>query len=229
MAAIINYIRTSLNDFLDYVRSPQEDIIISYKPHSILRSLCCAAVVSVSVVLAVLIIGILLFACFPDHINSKLISDVSIYPWWIVIFLGPIVEELLCRLSLVRKKVFLVCSLILLCFNLVSRFAYTGQSYSIDHIWARIGIAIPAGAILFLVSNKWLTRCNYRIYFYGWALIFGTAHLSRIDFGTLLPLDYITIILYVAKQSIMGLLWGYVRMKNGIVSSMLLHILNNAL
>jgi len=229
MAAIINYyFRASLNDFLGYVRCPQEDITISYKPKSFLRSLCCAAVVSVSVILAVLLVGILLFICFPSHINSKLISDISIIPCWIVIFLGPIVEELLFRLSLVRKKVFLVCSLTLLCFTLVSKFAFTGQFYSIDHIWLRVGIAILAGTVLFLVGSKWLTKCDYRIYFYGWAFLFGTAHLSRIDFGTLLPLDFITIILYVAKQSIMGLLWGYVRMKNGIVSSILLHILNNA-
>lgn len=80
MATVIKYIRASLNEFLEYVRSPREDITISYKPKSLLSSFCCAVVVTASVLLAVLLIVILLFACFPDHVNSHLISDVSTNP-----------------------------------------------------------------------------------------------------------------------------------------------------
>lgn len=227
--ALTNYIRTSLHEMFEYLRNPQENISMSYQPKSIFRSYSAAITMLVAMFLTILIVMVLLCLCCPNLIHSTLISDISKYPWWVVAILGPIVEELNCRLSLVRKNALLACSLTIACFNVISRCAFAKEFYTMDFIWARIGVSVVVGTALFLACRKWLMRCDYRLYFYAWAFLFGIAHITRIDFGTLLPLDYVVVLLYLAKQFGMGILLGYVRMKNGIASSIVLHILNNAL
>lgn len=227
--ALTNFIKASLQEMFDYLKNPQEDIQISYQPKSIARSYTAAITTLIAISMVLLITAITLRVCCPNIIHKHLVSDVSKAPWWIVTILGPIVEELFTRLALVRKNAFMACSLTIACFYVISCCAFTGKFYTMDFIWARIGVSILAGGALFLVCRKWLTKCNYRAYFYTLAFLFAIGHITRVNFGTLLPFDYLMMMLYLAKQFGMGITFGYVRMKNGIVSSILLHILNNAI
>ena len=201
---------------------------MTYRPKSVLKSFCAVAIVVVAMMLAIVAIYVVIFAAFPDQVTETVISKPEL-PWWVMVLLGPLIEELTFRLSLVRRKAFIAATLFLACFNLVSRLAFSHQFYSTDFLLERAGVSLTAGAVLFLALHKWMSRCSYRGYFYFWALLFGSAHLFRIDFETFLPLDYFIVLLYVAKQTVMGLLLGYVRNRNGIASSILLHILNNAI
>ncbi len=227
-AAFKRYISTALAEAFSYIKNPQENLPVSYRPKSILQSWCAAAIAVVAMMLAIVIIFVVIFAAFSDLVTETVISK-PVMPWWVMVLLGPLIEELTFRLPLVRRKAFIAAALFLVSFNLISRFAFSHQFYTTDFLLERAGVSLAAGAVLFFALNKWMSRCSYRGYFYFWAVLFGSAHLFRIDFGTFLPLDYFIVLLYVAKQTVMGLLLGYMRNRNGIASSILFHILNNAI
>jgi len=213
-------------EFFRFLQCPDDTKKIDYNVKCISQSIFLYATVIFATMVAAVLILALLKSFFPSLINSKLFTK-SELPEWIAIILGPILEECSFRLSLKRKAAYLAICLCTISFLLISSFFYH-HIYTLDKLFIRIILALIVGTALFVILRKPMLRCRFSNIFYISASIFAIIHIGNANIWELLPLDYIVIILYVIKQFIMGLLLGYIRMKNGFAVSTVVHILNNA-
>lgn len=213
-------------EFISYIKSPQEGMPYSFGPKSLLKSLWFYLWAVFFVTLGVAIGCTLLGKAFPELMRPMVVGRADA-PAWIVAFLGPIIEESSFRLALNRKKVYLAIALSTLTFMLVSSFCFSHSIYTTDHLPVRIGIAVVVGLALTFLLGKFLTTCKFKPYFWFWALLFGSLHLMNANYSGMLPLDFISLILYTATRILMGLVLGFIRMKNSFATSTALHILNN--
>lgn len=213
-------------DFISFLRSPEEGRPFDFKPKSILSSfwLYIVAVMGLTILAAAVVY--ILGEAFPTLMQKKIV-DHGNTPKWIVALLAPLLEEGAFRLSLNRKKVNIAISLTLISFLLVSSFCFSQKIYCTDHLLIRIGIAIVAGFCLFLLLGRFMMNCHFKPYFWFWGVFFGCIHLMNVSYAGLLPLDYISLALYTVTHVIMGLVLGYVRLKNSFATSTLFHILTN--
>lgn len=215
-----------IKDFITYLKSPQDGMIYTFNAKSLLKSVALYVLVVFGVTFAVIVLCAVLSVIFPEQMSSKVIGH-SDAPIWIVAFLGPVLEEGEFRLALNRKKVYLAIALIFLTFDLVSSFGFSHRIYTSDHLLIRIGISVVVGSLLTFLLSNFLLRCSFKPYFWFWAIFFGCLHLMNVKYNDLLPLDFITMILYTGTRIVMGLALGYIRMKNSFATSTILHILNN--
>ena len=178
----------------------------------------CMPILSACVTLLFLGIGLQ----FP-----KRTVDIQNVSWLLVAIVGPILEEGTFRLALVRNKAFMVISLTLLSFIILSCFCFNQQIYNTDHLLTRIAIALISGVALFSVFGKLMLKCKFKTYFWAWSVLFGCFHLMNFQWNDILPMGYVYIALYVGTKIIDGVVLGYARMRNSIGTSMAFHMLHN--
>ena len=213
-------------DFVSYLRNPEESKPFDFRPKSILSSfwLYLVAVMGLTILAAAVVYC--LGEAFPTLMQKKIVNHGDT-PKWIIALLAPFLEEGAFRLSLNRKRVNIAISLTLISFLLVSSFCFSRSIYCTDHLLIRIGIALAAGVCLFLLLGRFIQSCRFKPYFWFWGIFFGCVHLMNINYSNLLPLDYLSLALYTVTHVIMGLVLGYVRMKNSFATSTLFHVLTN--
>jgi len=215
-------------DFFSFLKGPYEYCNYSYKPKDLLQTLLLFILIAVGSLLFVLGVKVFLGLCFP-----KLIAGMSdnIHPheyvWWVPGLLGPLLEECTFRLPLHRRKTLLFVGLSLLAFEIISKVTYTHLIYTTDHLLLRLGLGLAAGALLTLLLCKPILRCHYGTFFYLSAITFGLVHSTNGHFSEFLPLDYVVMLAYLIKQTLMGVILGYARLRHGLPASVALHMLNN--
>lgn len=216
-------------DFFSFLRHPVEGAPYTLKPKDLLRTLVVYAVFTVGVIAAMAIIYVCMQELFPDLTGKKLPISPGKAHWAIVSLLGPFLEECAFRLPLRRYKAFLFIGLVVFSFFIISRLTFSHQNYSTDHLALRIVLAIPAGALLYVLLHKPFARCRFGGVFYVSAIVFGCIHIVNAHFSEFMPLDYVFLLLYLGKQIFTGVILGYARLRHGFPTSFLLHALNNAL
>lgn len=212
------------SEFITFLRDPKSCTYIGYKP----KQLCLSAVTYFLITFGVtILISILCFVISSIAGLEKPIKTVEeIAPLWIVAGIAPILEELACRLSLVRKPGYLFISLCCIAFCILSIFVFH-RFYTLSTLLIRIEIAIVVGVFLWWLARKYLMNCNLNYYIYGWAILFGLMHITRLQYNQFQTAQIIIMSLYLFSKVIMGLALSYVRLKHGFVPSVLLHILQN--
>ena len=141
--------------------------------------------------------------------------------------LVPITEELSCRLFLKKSLINSYISLSLITFILILLFQ-NRKMYTLD--WYVLNTLIFSFFIwlsLFLFQ-KYFSKIKItdRTLFYGSAILFSLLHLSNYSFQINELPKYLFLII---PQFFSGLLYGYIRVTNGITYSILLHSLHNAI
>ena len=141
--------------------------------------------------------------------------------------LVPVVEELSCRLFLKKSLINSYISLSLITFILILLFQ-NRKMYSLD--WYVLNTLIFSFFIwlsLFLFQKYFAKiKITDRTIFYGSAILFSLLHLSNYSFQINELPKYLFLII---PQFFSGLLYGYIRVTNGITYSILLHSLHNAI
>ena len=141
--------------------------------------------------------------------------------------LVPIVEELSCRLFLKKSLINSYISLSLITFILILLFQGR-KIYTLD--WYVLNTLIFSFFIwlsLFLFQKYFAKiKITDRTIFYGSAILFSLLHLSNYSFQINELPKYLFLII---PQFFSGLLYGYIRVTNGITYSILLHSLHNAI
>ncbi|HZK93804.1 MAG TPA: hypothetical protein VFC67_06320 [Prolixibacteraceae bacterium] len=143
-----------------------------------------------------------------------------------LIFLVPIIEEVIFRLPLKFSKQNLFLSLAALHFTLFY------HAYSL-FILIVISLTIALIPYMRLIPVTFYARLGliwknyFPLVYYGLAICFGLVHLS--NFQNLRIAHYLVFPLIVSNQIIMGLIFGYVRVtfKNGFIYGVLLHFFIN--
>lgn len=145
-----------------------------------------------------------------------------------LILAGPIIEEVICRLSMRYSRINLTLSIL---FILI----FIGRLY-IGWIKAVV-VAVFFLIIVFLLFRKETTRIDqalekfwanhFNLVFYICTLSFGLMHIT--NFQNVGLQEYLLSSLITAPQIVLGFILGYVRIRyqNGFVMAILLHILLN--
>lgn len=139
----------------------------------------------------------------------------------------PIIEELIHRLPLILNKWNISISL-----SLVFLINYDRNLFFFDlnekSFWLKILIIVFIFFTLHFIKidNFKLGKVKYFIYFYFMALTFSFLHIG--NFYSALPKKFIFIsIIFVLPQFFLGIISSYLRLKNGILYSFLIHIIFN--
>ena len=141
--------------------------------------------------------------------------------------LVPIVEELSCRLFLKKSLINSYISLSLITFILIL-LLQNRKIYSLD--WYVLNTLVFSFSIwlsLFSFKKYFVNiKITDRTIFYGSAILFSLLHLSNYSFQINELPKYLFLII---PQLCSGLIYGYIRVKNGMIYSILLHSIHNTI
>lgn len=149
-----------------------------------------------------------------------------------VVLVGPIIEETLFRSWLKFKKrnviLFLVVLLVISALLFYHTLLPKGRAF--DNIMAVTHLTIFLGLIVLL---KFIGRrrietfiiSKFKYFFYGTTILFGLLHATNYVGNPWIILAFAPIL--GAPQLFVGSMLGYIRMKHGLVYSMLFHIFFN--
>ncbi len=209
-----------MEDLLQYLKKPIYTENIKPKYYTILG----LAVISFLIGFPFAVIASLLSKIFN---LSTLIKDFPALELFIMgMILAPIYEEILFRglLKFDKKNVLTFIITILL----LTTFSIYNDKYT---------IAIILSIILFLVVGIYMSsninsvsnfiKKHFKYFFYASSLFFGLIHITNFS-GNINILIGLSIILTL-PQTISGLIFGYARMKYGLIYSIILHIINNSI
>ena len=152
-------------------------------------------------------------------------SDKSVLPLCFLIVVPPIVEELGFRLPLKRSRLNLCISVAIIAF-VFSKVICAGGLYS-EHLLCRIGFAIIASSVINLILGKWLQNVRFKIFFYSMAILFAMLHIVNYSHQTLDVSQWLYVICYACAKIPGSILYGYARMKHGMLFCIVIHIISN--
>ena len=141
--------------------------------------------------------------------------------------LVPVLEELSCRLFLKKSLINCYISLSLITFILIL-LLQNRKIYSID--WYVLNTLVFSFFIwlsLFSFKKYFVNiKITDRTIFYGSAILFSLLHLSNYSFQINELPKYLFLII---PQLCSGLIYGYIRVKNGMIYSILSHSIHNTI
>lgn len=202
---MINRLKTTWKDITEFLKHPKEQkhenkrLIFKFKQLAFILSL--KAILATGLAYLIFLVKELGWLNSDTHAVSELAKTTST---WYFLFLGviaiPLVEEIIFRLYL-RKK-----------YNPIRLIGFFN------------GLLKPSSKkqIEETIDKNW--HKYYRIFFYSAAILFGVIHISnyKLTKNVLLFMP-----LLIAPQTIGGLFLGYMRVKFGLLWSILLHAFYN--
>lgn len=147
----------------------------------------------------------------------------------------PFFEEILFRLSIVFKPIFLSLSLAAGTYYILTKVVFGSKLSLVDDTFLiRVGIALAIGLVSFVILQKdslstqleefW--KAHFRWIYYSSAIIFAWLHVFNFE-PTLTNLLLTPIL--TLPQLFSGLISGYLRVRFGFIYPLLLHICTNSL
>lgn len=204
---MLDNIKETYTDLLSFLKNPRDEagpeLSIAQKFNTVISLLIIE--IPLMAVLILLISGLETLGLI-DADNHKILDMIKTFPVVMLLILtvviGPMIEELIFRLYLRYKNNYALHFLI--------------------SIVSLTGVRNEQKAETFFIS---LWKKRYKFIFYFSAMIFGLIHITNYEFSyTILLLSPIL----VAPQIISGLIIGYLRVRMGFVSGLVLHSLHNA-
>ena len=152
-------------------------------------------------------------------------SDKSVLPLCFLIIIPPIIEELGFRLPLKRSRFNLYISVAVIAF-IFSKVIFAGGLYS-EHLLCRIVFAIISSAVINLIWGKWLLQVRFKDFFYSIAILFAMLHIVNFSHQTLDVSQWLYVVCYACAKIPGSILYGYARIKHGMLFSIVVHIISN--
>lgn len=155
----------------------------------------------------------------------EMTSGKSVLPLWFLIFIPPAIEELGFRLPLKRSRRNLFISVAVAAFVL-SKVIFAGGLYS-EHLLYRIGFAICTSMVINLIWGKWLQKVRFKDFFYSVAILFAMLHIVNYSHHALAASQWLYVACYACAKIPGSILYGYARMKHGMLFCIVIHIISN--
>jgi membrane protease YdiL (CAAX protease family) len=171
-------------------------------------------------------------------LENTLNRETDGWPWWQLMLaagmMGPILEEIAFRAHLRFSRMMFSLSAAIAVYYMLTQAIYGVRTHDLETGFAvRLAGAATVGIGCYLlfrsfpkleagVRNFW--RRQFKWVFWGVAIAFGAAHLSRYDIG---PEHLIFIPLIILPQVFSALFYGFARMKYGLAHSMGMHVFAN--
>ena len=152
-------------------------------------------------------------------------SDKSVLPLWFLAIIPPIIEEFGFRLPLKRSRFNLYISVAVIAF-IFSKVIFAGGLYS-EHFLCRIVFAIISSAVINLIWGKWLLQVRFKDFFYSIVILFAMLHVTNYSHQTLEVSQRLYVVCYACAKIPGSILYGYARIKHGMLFSIVLHIISN--
>ena len=204
---MLDNLKQTFTDLISFLKNPIDEAGPELSVAEKFKTLIYLLIIEIPImgVLVLLISGLETLGLI-DADKHKILDMIKSYPVILLLILtvivGPLIEELIFRLYLRYKD------------NYALRFLISIVSLT--------GVRNKQKAEKFFIS---LWEKRYKFIFYFSAVIFGVIHISNYEFSyAILLLSPIL----VAPQIILGLIIGYLRIRNGFVLGLLLHSLHNA-
>ena len=203
-----------------YIKNPQESCSYDFSVKAILLSALLCLIVPLLFKVLTVSVFVLAGVDLP-----AMTSDKSVLPLCFLIVVPPIVEELGFRLPLKRGRLNLCISVALIAF-VFSKVIFAGGLYS-EHLFCRIGFAIIASSVINLILGKLLQNVRFKIFFYSMAILFAMLHIVNYSHQTLDASQWLYVICYACAKIPGSILYGYARMKHGMLFCIVIHIISN--
>lgn len=203
-----------------YIKNPQENCSYDFSVKAILLSVLLCLIVPLLFKVLTVSVFVLAGVDLP-----AMTSDKSVLPLCFLIVVPPIVEELGFRLPLKRGRLNLCISVALIAF-VFSKVIFAGGLYS-EHLLYRIGIALFTSVVINLFIGKWLLNVQFRYFFYLMAVLFAMLHIANYAHQTLAVSQWLYVICYAVAKIPGSILYGYARMRHGVLFCIIIHIINN--
>lgn len=204
---------------------PDEEMIW----HSKIRDIITYFMLEIILIIPIILVLSLLdkLHILPENANKLKSTDSILEVFLFGAFIMPIFEEFFFRSHLTKAKWnFSFCLLALLYFLLFVANLFD-NSIPNNHIFKII--AIPTIILIFLIGEKlnlfefW--KQNFGVFFYIVVITFASVHLTNFDYKKtslwLLPI-------LISPQILSGLFFGFIRIRYGIIYSILFHSLGNS-
>lgn len=197
----------------------------------------------IALMLIIQLLGIIVRMSFDSfglqyRVENKILGDTNLdyFRIFIIVLYLPIYEELAFRLALINTKLRLVVSFslisaIMIKISIVQFLELTILSYFQYFFWEIIALSISVVCVIFffnLLKNEitnWI-ESNYNIFLFLSVFIWAFLHINNFDvtFGAL-PIHLYNLIQFF----IIGFIFSYVRVKNGLIWALGLHIAYNSI
>ncbi len=170
----------------------------------------------------------ILFITKEFHIKEQEVVGLSArHVIFLTVLFSPIYEEILFRSLLKFKKINVIIFIATNLFLWLVAFFRSKISSPIFYLILILVFGLLS-ILLWFGRDKveQYVSSNFKYFFYGTALIFGLVHASNFTGNIYLILIFSPIL--GGPQIVLGLILGYIRMKNGLVYSILFHMLINS-
>ncbi|GMT46077.1 MAG: hypothetical protein IEMM0006_1909 [bacterium] len=211
-----------MKDLLNYLRNPVYCLNTKPKFTYFLRLYLYLILIEIPINLGIL------FITKEFHIKqSEVVGWSARQVMFLTILFSPVYEEILFRSLLKFKKINILLFIVTNLFLWLFAFFRSKMSSPVFYM-------LPILVFGLLSLLLWFGRdkieqyisSNFKYFFYGTVLIFGSLHASNFTGNMYLILAFSPIL--GGPQIVGGLLLGYIRMKNGLVYSVLFHVLLNS-
>ena len=153
-------------------------------------------------------------------LNSEIIKNNFV----IIILIAPIIEEAIFRLSLKFKPIYLALSLSLFfSFFFIDSLNNTTLLLLVCFVFSILLIIFQKRDLKIYLNNFWNRK--FPVIFYSSAILFAIMHLTIFEFSSMWQI-FVVPFLILANLSC-GLIYGFIRIRFGILYTILLHITNN--
>ncbi|MCF8714017.1 CPBP family intramembrane metalloprotease [Joostella atrarenae] len=164
-----------------------------------------------------------------DSIQELIATHSKTEIFFLIVLFGPLVEELIFRLSLRYNPLFLSTSISFFSYYILralrSKISFLDDSNS---IYISIGISLIIGVIFYFIIRKTAIEKYWKLHFkwiyYASVVLFAFLHVFNYELSNS---DLFFIPLIVFPQFLDGIVLGYIRIKNGFWYSVLFHSFNN--
>lgn len=174
---------------------------------------------------------------FVDNENfaiNKLKNNLSPFLIFLIgVLLVPFMEEIIFRLSLIFKPIFLAIASSLLFYVLLSKFYFKTNYLFLDStLFLRLILTLIIGILVFIIASNFSNRLiifwnnNFKWIFYISVIVFGFSHVYNYQIGTH---DLIIVPFLVLPQLLGGVFLGFIRIKYGFVYGCIFHSCFNVL
>lgn len=231
----LDFIKQTVTDFVSFIFSPKA---CNNKTISTKQKISASLILLIlKFSFSILIAGIIGLFYEPKNLTDQSLSE-RFSPFIYLIVGGsllPLLEELLFRLSLKFKSIYLVLTSICAGYYIVTKFVFHSRLSSFeDTFYYRICIGLLTGLfILIILKNKrladflrdiWVRK--FTIIYYASALVFAWLHIFNFELTltNVLLLPIITL-----PQLFSGLMMGYLRISFGFLYPLLIHIATNSI
>lgn len=203
-----------------YIKTPQENCPYDFSVRVMLLSVILCLLVPLFFEVLTASVFVIAGVDLP-----AMTSDKSVLPLCFLIIIPPIIEELGFRLPLKRSRFNLYISVAVIAF-IFSKVIFAGGLYS-EHLLCRIVFAIISSAVINLIWGKWLLQVRFKDFFYSTAILFAMLHIVNYSHQTLDVSQWLYVVCYACAKIPGSILYGYARIKHGMLFSIVVHIISN--